>query len=185
MKSPLIRTGLIAGAALSLAAVTATFAQAPAPGAPPAHHAGMTMHHEQHDPAKMADKLRKTLQLTPAQEPALQAFIAAMQPTGEMREHMKDAHGDWKNLTTPQRLDQMQAMMAEHQQMFAQHADAIKRFYAALTPAQQKAFDAMHQGMMGDHGMQGGKGHGMWGHKDKDGDHPGMGPGMMAPPPAQ
>lgn len=176
MKSPLIRTGLIAGAALSLAAVTATFAQSPAPGAPPAPHAGM-IHHEQYDPAKMADKLRATLQLTPAQEPALQAFLAAMKPTGEMREHMKDAHGDWKNLTTPQRLDQMQAMMAEHQQMFARHADAIKRFYAALTPAQQKAFDSMHQGMMGDRDMRGG----MWGHKD--GDYRGMGPGMMPPPP--
>jgi len=180
MKSPLIRTGLIAGAALSLAAATATFAQAPAPGAPPAPRAGM-MHHQQHDPAAMAAKLRTSLQLTPAQEPALQAFIGAMQPTGEMREHMKGDRDQWKTLTTPQRLDKMQAMMSEHQQMFARHADAVRRFYAALTPAQQKDFDAMHQGMMGDGGMHGGKGHGMWGHKD--GDHRGMGPGMMAPPP--
>jgi len=181
MTSPLFRTGLIAGAALSIVAATAAIAQAPAPGAP-APRTGMMMHHQQHDPAKMAEKLRTSLQLTPAQEPALQAFIAAMQPTGEMRDHMQGARGDWKNLTTPQRLDQMQAMMAQHQQMFARHADAIRRFYAALTPAQQKAFDAMHDGMGmmgGKHGMRGGH---MWGHKDKDG-HPGMGPGMMAPPP--
>lgn len=176
MKSPLIRTGLFAGAALSLVAATATFAQAPAPGAPPAPQTGV-MHH-QFDPAKMAEHLRTTLQLTPAQEPALQAFVAAMQPTGEMREHMQEARGDWKNETTPQHLDRMQAMMAEHQQMFARHADAIKRFYAALTPTQQKAFDAMHKSMMGKHGERGGH---MWGHKD--GDHPRM--GMMAPPPGQ
>lgn len=176
MNPPLIRTGLIAGAALSLAAATATFAQAPAPGAPAAPRAAMMKHH---DPAAMAQRLRATLQLTPAQEPALQAFISAMQPTGEMRNHMKGAGGDFKNLTTPQRLDRMQAMMAEHQAQFARHADAIRRFYAALTPAQQKAFDAMHDGM-GFGGMHGGKGHGMGRH---GGDHPGMGPGMAPPPP--
>ena len=176
MKSPLIRTGLIAGAALSLAAATATFAQAPAPGAPPAPRGFMMKHH---DPAAMAQRLRATLQLTPAQEPALQAFISAMQPTGEMLDHMKGARDDFKNLTTPQRLDRMQAMMAEHQAQFARHADAVRRFYAALTPAQQKAFDAMHDGM-GFGGMHGGKGRGMGRH---GGGHPGMGPGMAPPPP--
>ncbi|MGE5502777.1 MAG: Spy/CpxP family protein refolding chaperone [Ignavibacteriales bacterium] len=175
MTSPLIRTGLIAGAALSLVAATATFAQAPAPGAPQAPRAGW-MHHQQHDPAQMAQRLRATLQLTPAQEPALQAFVTAMRPSGQMREQMQAQHGDWKNLTTPQRLDRMQAMMSQHQAQFAQHADAVRRFYAALTPAQQKAFDAMHQGMgFADHGKRGGH---MWGGKDRDG----HGPGMMAPP---
>lgn len=170
MKTPLIRTGLIAGAALSLAAATAAFAQAPAPGAPQAPHAGM-MHH-QFDPAATAKRLHDTLQLTPAQEPALQAFIAAMQPTGELREHMKGERDQWKTLTTPQRLDQMQAMMAQHQQQAARHADAVRRFYAALTPTQQKAFDTMHQGMMGGRGKHGGKGHGMWNHKGHDGAPP-------------
>ena len=179
MKSPLIRTGLFAGAALSLAAATATFAQAPAPGAPPAPHAGMMMHHQQHDPAQMAERLRTTLQLTPAQETALQAFIGAMQPTGDMREFMQGQHDEMKNLTTPQRLDRMQAMMAQHQQQFARHADAVKRFYAALTPTQQKAFDAMHQGMMGHHGKHGGH---MGGHKD--GQHHGPGAPATTPPPA-
>jgi hypothetical protein len=179
MKSPLIRTGLIVGAAFSLVAATATATFAQAPGALAAPHAGM-MHHQQHDPADMAKRLHDTLQLTPAQEPALQTFLSAVQPTGEMRDHMNGDRDDWKNLTTPQRLDKMQAMMADHQQMFARHADAVRRFYAALTPAQQKAFDAMHQDMMGG-GMHGGKGHGMWGHKD--GGHRGMGPGMMAPSP--
>lgn len=178
MKSPLTRTGLIAGAALSLAAATAVFAQAPAPGAPPAPHAGMIMHHAQHDPAKMAERLRAALQLTPAQEPALQAFIAAMQPTGEMRDHMQGMHDEMKKLTTLQRLDRMQALMAQHQAEFARHADAIRRFYAALTPAQQKAFDAMHEGMGMMEGMHGGKHHHMRGHKG--GHH--EAPGTMTPP---
>jgi Spy/CpxP family protein refolding chaperone len=170
MKSPLTRTGLIAGAALSLAAAGVTFAQAPAPGAPPARGPGMM--HKQHDPAQMADRLRAALQLTPAQEPALQAFIAAMKPPADMGDHMKGDRDDWKNLTTPQRLDRMQAMQAQHQQHMAAHIDAVKRFYAALTPSQQKAFDAMHDGMMG-------RGHRMGGHMGGDR----RSPGMMPPSP--
>jgi len=76
--------------------------------------------------------------------------------------------------------------MAQHQQQAARRADAIRRFYAALTPAQQKAFDAMHQGMMGRRGNHGGKGHGMWGHKGNDGGHrQGMAPGTPPAPVAQ
>ena len=82
MKSPLI-AALSAGAALSVMAAGATFAQAPA--APAQKPAAMK---RQHDPAEHAQRLRR----------------------------------------------------------FAQHAAAVKQFYAQLTPAQQKAFDAMHQG---------------------------------------
>ena len=64
-------------------------------------------------------------------------------------------------LTTPQRLDRMVKAMADHmarrQAEVEAHVAAIKQFYAALTPAQQKAFDALHDGMVGG-GM--GPGHG-------------------------
>jgi Spy/CpxP family protein refolding chaperone len=72
-------------------------------------------------------------------------------------------------------------MQAQRQQRFARHADAVKRFYAALTPAQQKAFDAMHQGMMGGHGKRGGH---MGDHKDGGRHAPGA-PGMTPPPVTQ
>ena len=140
MKSPLI-AALSAGAALSVMAAGATFAQAPV--APAQKPAAMK---RQHDPAEHAQRLRATLQLTSAQEPALQAFIAASAQHRGDRMERRQQRQEMQNLTTPQRLDRMAANMAERQQRFAQHAAAVKQFYAQLTPAQQKAFDAMHQG---------------------------------------
>jgi hypothetical protein len=65
-------------------------------------------------------------------------------------------------LTTPQRLDRMVMKMAERaarrQAELQAHVAAIKQFYAALTPSQQKAFDALHGGMMGGMGGMGGMG---------------------------
>ena len=140
MKSPLI-AALSAGVALSVMAAGATFAQAPAADAQ--KPAAMK---RQHDPAEHAQRLRATLQLTPAQEPALQAFIAASaQHRGDRMQH-REQRQEMQNLTTPQRLDRMAAHQAERQQRFAQHAAAVKQFYGQLTPAQQKAFDAMHHG---------------------------------------
>ncbi len=45
-------------------------------------------------------------------------------------------------MTTPQRLDRMQTRQAERSAMFAKRIDATRSFYAALTPEQQKTFDA-------------------------------------------
>lgn len=173
-------------AALSLAA-GASFAQTPPPAGGPAPQAqGQAQgRHGQHmDPAQMAERraqrLRDTLQLRPDQEPALRALTAALQPPPGEREHMREERQAMAQLTTPQRLDRMGQRMNEHAARFRQHADAIKRFYAQLTPAQQKAFDAMpmmgmgdHEGMHGDHGGPGMGRHGGRG-----------GPGEHAPPPA-
>ena len=145
MKSPLI-AALMAGAALSLTAGGTTFAQAP-----DAQHHAAGAEKRQHDPAAHAQRLREALQLTPAQEPALQAFIAAKGQHKADRQARRAEHAAMANLTTPQRLDRMAAHMAERQQRFAANADATKRFYAQLTPAQQKAFDAMHARMGGKH----------------------------------
>lgn len=169
-------TSIALAAALSLTAGASLAQPAPAP-APGAHQHMMMREHM--DPAQMAERhaqhLRDALQLRPDQEPALKALIAAMQPPPGAMDRMRGEHEAMGKLTTPQRLDRMQAMMAEHQSRFAQHADAIKRFYAQLSPTQQKAFDAMPMmggGMMGHGRMGGGRGMGQWmGH--------GMGPGTM------
>lgn len=164
---------------------------------------GMRMHHG--DPEHAAKHLREVLQLTPAQEPALQAFLTSMHPPHDEHEHggpgmemhrliitkgpdgkpdtakmkaemaklqadMEKHHAEMEAkraeeaaLTTPQRLDRMVKHMAEesakHQAEMQTHVDAVKRFYAALTPSQQKAFDALHEGGMGEmHGGPGGPG---------------------------
>ena len=61
-------------------------------------------------------------------------------------------------MTTPQRLDAMAAHMAQRQQAFAARAEATKRFYAQLTPSQQKAFDALRPAGRGMGGKGKGKG---------------------------
>ena len=57
-------------------------------------------------------------------------------------------------LTTPQRMEKMQAMKAERDAHMGKRMEATKAFYAALTPEQQTVFDA--QPMRGMHGGQGG-----------------------------
>jgi len=103
------------------------------------------MHHP--DPARHAQHLRDVLQLTAAQEPALQAFLAATRPPeqaahpahpgpdGDRREHSP--------MTTPERLDMQAAMMARHHAAFEARAAATRAFYGQLTPSQKKAFDAL------------------------------------------
>lgn len=131
--------------------------------------AEMAQHRAQH--------LRDALQLRPDQEPALQALLAADQPTAGEHEHMRGRQGA-APLTTPERLDRKQAKMAEHAARFRQRAEAIKRFYAQLSPAQQRAFDAMRPMGMGRHGH-----HGMHGHGGMMGRAHG-GPDHRPPPPA-
>ena len=70
---------------------------------------------------------------------------------------------DMAKLTTPERIDKMKELRAQHLgEMTAamdKRGEATKAFYAVLTPDQQKVFDT--QVMMGPHaskGMPGGKG---------------------------
>jgi len=146
-------------AALSAAACisAASFAQQPPTGAPPAPTA-MHEHwaeHMQEHAEQRAKALRDILNIRPDQEAAFQAFLASMKPAGD-RMGMRERHDgdDAAALTTPQRLDRMAARMAERQAAFQRKAMAIRTFYGALSPEQQRAFDAMH-GMMG-HGHHGG-----------------------------
>jgi Spy/CpxP family protein refolding chaperone len=151
-------TSLALAGALLLAGAGASYAQpapAPAPGGPEAGR-----HWQRPDPAQAAERraqrLRDALQLRSDQEPALRALISATQRPAGMREQRR-GEGETRTLTTPQRLDRMQARMAERQTRMAQHADAVKRFYAQLSPSQQRAFDTLHEGR-GGHGMRHGHG---------------------------
>lgn len=181
MKSFPIR-GVIAAATIALTGLGATaYAQGqPAPQGPQGQ---MGARMQRPDPAQMAARhaqhLRDALQLRPDQESALAALMASMQPPagGQGMRH-GGMGGDHASMTTPQRLDMQREHMAKRQAMFDQHAAALKRFYAALSPAQQKAFDAMgpmgggHKGMRGGHGGRGG-GHGGHGGHGGPGGHPG------------
>jgi hypothetical protein len=130
--------------------------QAP-PAQGPAHSAEQRaawMHDRQEAHAKA---LQAVLNLRPDQEAAFQAFQAAMTPPPrEHHDHMDQAAAA---MTTPQRLDRMADRMARREAEFRRRAEAIKSFYAALSPEQQRAFDAMPMMQGGDHGM----GHGRHG----------------------
>ncbi|RYF30357.1 MAG: hypothetical protein EOO26_15380 [Comamonadaceae bacterium] len=154
------------------------FAQAPvaAPAAPAAQSqpggavAAPAQRMERGDPAKrfermkehrakrMAD-LKAKLKLSPAQDSAWSNFTASTQPPSGPRPQRVD-RAEFAKLTTPQRIERMQARQAERSARFAKRADATKTFYAALNADQQKTFDAetAHFG----HG--GHRGHGRHGH---------------------
>ncbi len=91
---------------------------------------------------KMAErqaKLKSELKLTPAQEPAWNAFVARTQPPA--RTAPQGPREDWSKLTTPERLDKMQAMKTERDARMVQRTDAIKSFYANLDADQKRVFD--------------------------------------------
>lgn len=90
-------------------------------------------------------KLKEALKLTPAQDHAWKEFTAAMQPPKAPTQRLDRA--EWDRLTTPQRMDKMQALRAEREAHMSQRVQAVKKFYATLTPEQQKAFDDQHQHM--------------------------------------
>ncbi|MDR3512344.1 MAG: Spy/CpxP family protein refolding chaperone [Caulobacteraceae bacterium] len=182
MRSTIRVLASLAALSAAVCVSSVSFAQEPPPGgAPPPPAAGGHEHWaermREHAEAR-AKALRAILNLRPDQEPAFQAFLASMKPEHPegMPEHPGMDHPDMnamdhpdmdamEQLTTPQRLDKMAARMAEHQAEFQRRAEAIKRFYAVLSPEQQRAFDALH-GLMG-HGPEGREGPGA----------PGPGPG--------
>lgn len=143
--------------------------QPPAPQAAQAGQPGGPREGRRMDPeamaAKRAERLRDVLQLRPEQEPALKAFLASHQRPAGMAERGRGGREQFAAMTTPQRLDAQRARLVERTARFDQHATATKKFYAQLSPSQQKAFDAMgpRGGMKGHPGMGGGRGHGPMG----------------------
>ena len=146
----LVIASVLAGAGLS------AFAQAQ-DGAPKMDGGPGMEHHHAMDPAKMAEMqakhlaaLKAKLQITAAEEPAWTAFTSSMKPPMHDKSKMMDM-AELQKLPTPERLDKMRSMRMDR--MNAMNADmdardqAIKTFYAALTPEQQKVFDAeaMHR----------------------------------------
>ncbi|UTH75958.1 Spy/CpxP family protein refolding chaperone [Chromobacterium sp. IIBBL 290-4] len=128
---PLLVAGL-----LLLGSAAAYADDAPAPAVAPAHK-GWHM-----DPAKMEAMRAKHLQMLhdklkiqPQQEAAWQTFTASMKHEKMAKPAMDD------KATAPERMEQM---MQRHQAEMQKHLDALKAFYAQLTPEQQKIMDHMH-----------------------------------------
>jgi Spy/CpxP family protein refolding chaperone len=156
---------------LALASLLATIgASAMAQNAPtvptaPAAQTGSRM--DKHDPAKMQammakrqTELKASLKITPAQEGAWTTYTAAMQaPAGMHARPTPDQRAELDKLTTPQRIDKMREMRNQRTTDMSasmnKRGDATKALYAALTPEQQKAFDARQNKYKGRHGHGG------------------------------
>lgn len=126
----------------------------------------------QRDPAKMQAwmakrqaALKASLKITPAQESAWTTFTAAMQPPARDINAWQAQRAEMEKLSTPERIDKMRALrtqrMTEMNALMDKRGEATKTFYAALSPEQQKTFDAEHRGfgLAGDRGRHGGRMH--------------------------
>jgi periplasmic protein CpxP/Spy len=159
----LFLAGLLATAGFgAMAQGAATIPGDPAAtGAPGEMQRGHRMGMARHDPAMMArhqTELKAKLKLTPAQEGAWTAFTAALQPPAHMGRPTPEQRAELDKLSTPERIDKMRALrtqrMADVSAAMDKRGDATKTFYAALSPEQQKTFDAEHKK------MRDGRGHG-------------------------
>lgn len=164
---------LLAGAAaLALSVASAVCAQpAPPPPGAASDHAGPDREaFRERMQARRQERLQTlhdALSLRPDQEGAWRAYVDGMKPPEgrEGREHMARAEGSGP-MTTPERIDRMMQRMSERQAAFSRRADGVKRFYSALSPTQQRTFDALARMRMGGGFGRGGFGHG-GGHSEK------------------
>lgn len=116
----------------------------------PAHTASGE-HHKKMDPAKFKEKmakrqadLREKLNLSAAQEPAWNAFVASMTPAA--RDQARPAKpATQEKLTAPQRMERSLQHMEKMQAHMSKRLDALKTFYGQLTPEQQAIFDEQTQ----------------------------------------
>jgi hypothetical protein len=98
--------------------------------------------------------LHDSLHLTAAQEDGWRAYKAALQPDPYAESRHRQAAQMIPTLTTPRRVDLMNAEMSADMAYARRQGEAVKAFYASLTPDQQRAFD--HETAQG--GRSGGQG---------------------------
>lgn len=158
----ILRTSLFLAAVLVAASGSATAQMGP--GGMSGHRAS---HHEGHQGSRMEKmhehrsarhqqhlgELKTKLQLQASQEAAWTAFADAMQPP--VQPHARAQRAAMDKLTTPERIEQMQAMHAQHEATMKKRAQATLTFYASLDTEQKKTFDAETARFMGKGPMHG------------------------------
>lgn len=149
MKS--IRTTLIA-TALMTALSGLALAQSATPSMGNAHSGRMEKmrEHKAERHTQHLSELKSKLNLQPSQETAWNTFTQALQQHGQM---VRPDRAAMEKMTTPERLDKMQAMKTERDAHMQKRMEAIKAFYASLSAEQKQVFDkesshAMHDGGM-------------------------------------
>jgi hypothetical protein len=150
IRTILITTALMAGlTGLALAQNTT----APADNARAGRMEKMREHKSEHKAERHTQRLaelKSKLNLQAAQEPAWNTFTQSMQHPARMA---RPERASFEKMTTPERLDQMQAMKAMRDARMQQRAEATKVFYAILSADQKQVFDQETGRMMKGSGM--------------------------------
>jgi hypothetical protein len=94
------------------------------------------------DMAKRQAALHDKLTLSPAQEAAWKTFADKLQATAPVKPKAAPS----ATMTAPERADRRAASLQTAQQSAVVRAQAVKEFYAVLSPEQQKIFDSQFQG---------------------------------------
>lgn len=92
--------------------------------------------------AKRLTALHDKLSLSPTQEAAWKTFTDKLQATAPVRPEAAPG----ATMTAPERAERMAAFLQTAQQQATTRAQAVKEFYAVLSPEQQKIFDSQFQG---------------------------------------
>jgi hypothetical protein len=93
------------------------------------------------DPSQWSNRLHGALRLRPDQEQAWQTFQQANGPGAQEDARRQDAFERMGRLRAPQRMDLSIQMMRSDLQDMERRGDALKAFYATLSPDQQAVFD--------------------------------------------
>ncbi len=118
LASPILLAPIIAGLLAILALAVPANAQGPDPTA-----------------------LHDALHLTPVQEEAWRTYRIAMTPDPGAQARHTSAQMMMATLPTPRRIDLIEAEMASDLDVMRRQGQAVKTFYATLTPDQQRIFD--------------------------------------------
>lgn len=149
-------TGFAQGSPAATASPATTAQAAPADAKPSRPHADRAQRFErmQAKRTQRLAELKQKLRLDASQEGAWNNFTATQQRPARPAGQARMDRAEFAKLTTPQRLEHMQARQAERSARFAQRIEATRSFYATLSPEQQKTFDAetVHAGHRGGHG---------------------------------
>jgi hypothetical protein len=138
IRTTLIATALIAGlTGLALAQNTT----APTDSTRAGRMEKMREHKSEHKAERHTQRLaelKSKLNLQAAQEPAWNTFTQSMQHPARM---VRPERASLEKMTTPERLDMMQAMKTQRDAHMQQRAEATKSFYATLNAEQKHVFD--------------------------------------------
>lgn len=153
---------LVATACIGLAQAAPNTEAVPPPPSKQGQPLGDADHHR-HDPARRlarferrSAELKAHLKLRADQEAAWGAFTSAVKPSA--KPPTRPDRAELAQLSTPERLDQLEKRHQQHDQAMSERNQATRTFYSALDADQQKVFDAETQGLMEhrpgpDHGM--------------------------------